>query len=76
MKDLIHNIICMLVDNPEDIRITGMSGANTLIFELRCNSDDIGKVIGKEGKTVGAVRALLNAIAARQGRRVFLEVVE
>jgi len=48
----------------------------TQVFELRCHSEDIGKVIGKEGKTVGSLRTLLNAVASKQGRRAVLEVVE
>lgn len=76
MKELIQNIVRMLVDHPEDIRISEMEGATRLVYELRCHSGDIGKVIGKDGKTIGSVRNLLNVIAARQNKRVVLEVVE
>jgi len=76
MRDLIQQILRMLVDHPDDVRIVEMAGESKLVYEVRCHSDDIGKVIGKDGKTVGAVRALLNVIAARGNKRVLLEVVE
>ena len=76
MKEMIRSIINMLVDHPDDVRITDIEGAGIAIYELRCHPDDLGKVIGKEGKTVGAVRTLLSVVAARQGRRAVLEVVE
>ncbi len=46
------------------------------MYELRCHPDDVGKVIGKSGKTVGAIRTLLSTVAARQNKRAMLEVVE
>ena len=76
MKELLEYIVKALVDNPDDIRITEVDGERTAIFELRCNPSDIGKVIGKNGKTVGAIRTLLSTAAARQGRRAMVEVVE
>jgi uncharacterized protein len=53
-----------------------IEGERTIVFELRCHPDDVGKVIGKSGKTVGAIRVLLSTVAARQNRRAMLEVVE
>ena len=76
MKELIEYVVKTLVDHPEDIRITEIEGERTSVFELRCHPDDVGKVIGKSGKTVGAIRTLLGTIAARQNRRAMLEVVE
>ena len=76
MKELAEYIVKSLVDHPDDVRITEVDGERTIILELRCHQDDIGKVIGKSGKTVGAIRTLLTTAAARQGRRVMLEVVE
>ena len=76
MKDLIEYIVKSLVDHPEDVRITEIDGERTIIFELRCHADDVGKVIGKSGKTVSAIRTLLNTAAAKQNRRAMLEVVD
>jgi predicted RNA-binding protein YlqC (UPF0109 family) len=76
MKELLEYIVRVLVDHPNDVRITEVDGERTVIFELRCHPDDVGKVIGKTGKTVGAIRILLNTAAAKQGRRAMLEIVE
>ena len=76
MKELLEYIVKALVDHPEEIRITEVDSERTAIFELRCHQNDIGKVIGKNGKTVGAIRTLLSTVAARQNRRAMLEVVE
>lgn len=75
MKELVEFIINALVDHPEDVQITEIDGERTVIFELRCHADDIGKVIGKSGKTVGAIRTLLSTVAARHNKRAMLEVV-
>jgi len=64
------------VDHPDELRITEIEGERTIVFELRCHPEDVGKVIGKSGKTVGALRTLLSTVAARQNRRAMLEVVE
>lgn len=76
MKALLENIVKSLVDAPNEVRITELDGEKTFVFELRCNEKDIGKIIGKNGKTVGAMRTLLNAIASKQGRKAVLEVVD
>ena len=76
MKDLIEYISKTLVDHPEELRITEIEGERTIVFELRCNPEDVGKIIGKSGKTIGAIRTLLSTVAARQNRRAVLEVVE
>ena len=76
MRELLEYIVRVLVDHPNDVRITEVDGERTVIFELRCHPDDVGKVIGKTGKTVGAIRILLNTAAAKQGRRAMLEIVE
>jgi predicted RNA-binding protein YlqC (UPF0109 family) len=76
MKELLEYVVRLLVDHPDEVRITEVDGAKTAIFELRCHAEDIGKVIGKSGKTVGAIRMILSTVAAKQGRRAMLEVVE
>ena len=76
MKELIEYVVKTLVDHPDDLRITEIEGERTIVFELRCHPEDVGKVIGKSGKTVGAIRTLLGTVAARQNRRAMLEVVE
>ncbi|HPC18829.1 MAG: KH domain-containing protein [Kiritimatiellae bacterium] len=76
MKELIEYVVKALVDHPDELRITEIEGERTIVFELRCHPEDVGKVIGKSGKTVGALRTLLSTVAARQNRRAMLEVVE
>lgn len=76
MREMLEFIVRALVDHPEAIHITEVDGDRTVVFELRCEKGDLGKVIGKSGKTVGAIRTLLGSLAARQGKRALLEVVE
>jgi uncharacterized protein len=76
MKQAIVNMVRMIVDHPDDVRVTAFQGAHSAVLELRCNASDVGKVIGKDGKTVGALRTLTGVLAARQGRKAVLEVVE
>ena len=76
MKELIEYVVKTLIDHPDDLRITEIEGERTIVFELRCHPEDVGKVIGKSGKTVGAIRTLLSTVAARQSTRAMLEVVE
>ncbi|MCX6998265.1 MAG: KH domain-containing protein [Kiritimatiellaeota bacterium] len=76
MKDFVLNIVRALVDHPEQLRLVELAGDRLTVLELRCSAEDVGKLIGKNGRTVGAVRTLLGTVAARQGRRAMLEIVE
>ncbi len=76
MIDYVLSIIRPLVDHPGDLRVVSIDGEKSLVLELRCHESDLGKVIGKSGKTIQAVRQLLSTVAARQGRRALIEVVE
>jgi len=76
MRDFITNIIKALANHPEDILVSGLYGRQTVMFEVRCNNDDMGRIIGKSGKTMGAIRVLFSVVAARQKRKALLEIVE
>jgi len=76
MKQVIETIVKSLVDAPKEVTVTEIDGDKTMIYELRCNAQDVGKIIGKSGKTVGAIRTILSAMAAKQGRKAMLEVVD
>ncbi len=76
MKQVLETIAKSLVDSPNEVQITEINGDKTIIFELRCNAKDVGKIIGKSGKTVGAMRTILNSMASKQGRKAMLEVVD
>jgi predicted RNA-binding protein YlqC (UPF0109 family) len=76
MRAFVEQILRALADHPEQIRLAELAGEQTTVFELRCHKEDLGKLIGKSGRTVGAVRVLLSAFAAKNGRRAMLEIVE
>ena len=76
MKELIEYIVKSIVDNPEEVEVTQIDGESTIVFELRVKQEDVGKVIGKKGRTINAIRTLVNATAAKSGMRAMLEIVE
>lgn len=76
MKEFIAYIIKNLVDNPDQVSVQEVAGAQTIILELRVDKRDMGKVIGREGKTINAIRTLLLSVAARNGMRASLEVLD
>jgi predicted RNA-binding protein YlqC (UPF0109 family) len=76
MKDLISTIARALVDNPEQVSVTEVEGSYSLILELKVAKSDIGKVIGKHGKTAGAIRTILSAVSGKTKKRTVLEILE
>ncbi|MDA3872747.1 MAG: KH domain-containing protein [Kiritimatiellae bacterium] len=76
MEKLLLNILRALVQVPEDLDIQEVRGATSTFLEIRCNPDDVGTIIGKNGKTISAIRVLINAIAGRDDKRIVLEVIE
>ena len=77
MKDLLLDVVKSIVDKPDEVNITITESENTQIFELRVGEGDVGKVIGKHGKNVGAIRTLLSAATAKEGgKRAILEIIE
>ncbi|OQX70601.1 MAG: RNA-binding protein [Candidatus Cloacimonas sp. 4484_275] len=76
MKEIIEFIVKALVDDPDSVDIKEVVGDKITIYELRASKNDIGKVIGKRGRTAGAIRTILNAVSARQGKRAVLEIIE
>jgi len=75
MKELIEYMAKALVDDPDQVRVEEIEGTNATIYELSVAAEDMGRVIGKQGRVANAMRTLLRAAAARQGRRVTLEIV-
>ena len=76
MKELVEEIAQALVDKPEFVEVTQTDGDQTTVFELRTHREDLGKVIGREGRTAKAIRILLGAIGTKLHRRFTLEIVE
>lgn len=75
MKDLVKDIAEALADKPDQISVSEIEGETSLILELRVAPEDMGRIIGKGGRTANAIRALLRVMAAKQGKRVTLEIV-
>jgi len=76
MKDLIKYIAQALVDNPDRVEVSEVQGEQTSVMELRVAKEDLGKVIGKQGKTAKAMRTILSAASAKVHKRTVLEIIE
>jgi predicted RNA-binding protein YlqC (UPF0109 family) len=76
MKDLIKHIAQALVDNPEQVEISEVEGNQTSVLELKVAKEDLGKVIGKQGRTARAMRTILSAASAKMKKRTVLEIIE
>lgn len=76
MKELIEYIAKALVDHPDQVDVKEIAGEKTSIYELRVGPGDLGKVIGKEGRTAKAIRIILTAASVKKGKRAQLEIIE
>ncbi len=76
MKDLIKYIAQALVDHPEQVAVSEVEGNQTSVLELKVAKDDLGKVIGKQGRTARAMRTILSAASAKIKKRSVLEIIE
>ncbi|HUV78900.1 MAG: KH domain-containing protein [Deltaproteobacteria bacterium] len=76
MKDLIKYIAQALVDNPEVVEVSEVEGNQTSVLELKVAQEDLGKVIGKQGRTARAMRTILSAASAKLKKRSVLEIIE
>lgn len=76
MKELVEMIAKALVDNPEKVNVSQLEGEQTTILELKVDPDDLGKVIGKQGRTARAIRVILGAAGMKLKRRFNLEIIE
>ncbi|MGD0059154.1 MAG: KH domain-containing protein [Verrucomicrobiia bacterium] len=76
MKAFVEFVVKALVDHPDEVDVKQVDGERVVVFELRLNQTDVGKVIGKSGRTITAIRTLLTSAAAKQGKRAMLEIIE
>ncbi|MCB1127243.1 MAG: KH domain-containing protein [Verrucomicrobiae bacterium] len=76
MQDWLEFVVKGLVDHPEQVRVTPVPQNGLTLFELRVHADDAGKVIGRKGATINALRALLQVGSARRGERMTVDLVE
>ena len=75
MKDFLEQMARRFADNPGDIAVSAIAGRRTIILELRCNNRDVGRIIGRSGRVISAIRVLMNALTVKEKKRVILEVV-
>jgi len=76
MKDLIMHIVQAIVDHPEQIELLEIEGRHTSVIELKVAKEDMGKVIGKKGKTAQAMRTILSSVSGKDKKRMVLEILE
>ncbi|MDR2825428.1 MAG: KH domain-containing protein [Deltaproteobacteria bacterium] len=76
LKDLVEFTAKSLVDSPDEVQVTEVEGEQTTVIELRVAKADLGKVIGKQGRTARAIRTILSAAASKEKKRCVLEILE
>ena len=76
MKELVQLLEQRLVNDPDAVEVKETHGDTASVLELRVAKEDLGRVIGKQGRTVNAIRTILNAVASRTNRKVVLEIIE
>jgi uncharacterized protein len=76
MKELVKFIAQSLVDNPDEVQVTEIQGEQTSVIELKVAKEDLGKVIGKQGRTARAMRTILSAASTKIRKRAVLEIIE
>ena len=76
MKELVEYIVKSLVDNPDEVRVSAFEDRSETTLELSVAADDMGRVIGKNGRVINSIRSLVQVSAAKEGKRVNLEVLE
>ncbi|MDQ7825015.1 MAG: KH domain-containing protein [Candidatus Eremiobacteraeota bacterium] len=75
MKELLEYLAKSLVDKPEEVEVSQLEGERSVILELRVSPDDMGKVIGKQGRIAQALRTIVKAAAVKDGKRVMIEII-
>ena len=76
LKELTLHMARAVVNNPDEVQVEEVEGASMIVLELRVNQEDMGRIIGKQGRTAKAMRTLLNAKATRENKRATLQIME
>lgn len=76
MKELVEYLAKALVDNPDQVDVKQVEGERSIILELRVAPEDMGKVIGKQGRIAKAIRTVVNAAAIKENKRVMVEIIQ
>ncbi len=75
MKEVLETIICNLVDNKDSVQIKELDGEKSVVFEVKVAKEDMGKIIGKQGKLAKSIRTLMKAVAGREQKRITIEFI-
>ncbi len=75
VKDLVEYIVKSLADEPDEVSLSEIEGGTSIVLELRVAPGDMGRMIGREGRTINAMRSLARVLGAKQGKKVTLEIV-
>ncbi|MGD9520208.1 MAG: KH domain-containing protein [Armatimonadota bacterium] len=75
MQDLVEFITKALVDNPDEVRVNRIEGETVIIFEVEVAPEDLGKIIGRQGRIANALRTIVKAAASRQGKKATVEIL-
>ncbi|HDP69926.1 MAG TPA: KH domain-containing protein [Actinobacteria bacterium] len=76
MKELLQTLAQALVDKPEEVKVSQIDGEKSVILQLQVASDDVGKVIGKQGRIAKALRTIVKASATKEGKRAIVEILD
>jgi predicted RNA-binding protein YlqC (UPF0109 family) len=76
LRDLVTFIAQAIVDEPDKVQVNEVEGERAVVFELRVSPEDMGKIIGRKGRVIHAVRSLVQAAAAKEGKRATVEILE
>ncbi len=76
MEELLAFLAKSLVDHPEDVSVTKVDGENSVVYELRVNDDDMGKVIGKQGRIAKSIRTIIKSASSKEDKRVIVDIVQ
>ncbi|MBR0518565.1 KH domain-containing protein [bacterium] len=75
MKELLEYLAKSLVDNPDEVQVKLLEAEKTVVLELRVSPEDMGKIIGKQGRIAQAIRTVIRAAAVKEGKRVVVEII-
>lgn len=75
MKELLEYLVKAIVDVPDEVSVTEVEGEKAVVFEIKVNASDVGKVIGKHGRIINAIRTIVRAAAVKEGKKVSIELI-
>lgn len=76
MKELLETLAKAVVDYPDDVKVTVIEGDRSLILQIYVNPDDLGKIIGKQGRIAKALRSIIKAVAVKEGKKAIVEIID